>query len=110
MPADSSSVSEFPRYISDKDLRLSVREGMECARMNGVPTDLSGVVRNSVTTMGAYEFVHQVSDFALLQVRWQELHDGRLNCQVCLKNNGQDTLTAANVGYELNGVNMNAVQ
>ena len=104
VPYDSLSVSELPRYVSDTNLRLSVREGFECPLLYDAPKDVSGAVRNRVTTMGAYEFVPSVSDRAVLFAELKPANDGNYTCRACLKNYGQDTMTAASVAVELNGV------
>jgi hypothetical protein len=101
---NANAVSVHPSYVSATDLRsnLTCNHGEVIA---SVTTDISGNTRNTPPDIGAYENTTTVAnDLAVLAIVAPQIpmQAGTQNVKVLVKNNGNSTISSANVSYRVN--------
>lgn len=100
-----NSISVNPNFVSDTNLRSNLTCNFG-ETISGVTTDLLGNTRNNPPSIGAYETTSKVSnDLAVIGILSPSvpMTVGTHNIQVLVTNNGNNTISSANVSYSVNG-------
>ncbi len=102
---NTNAVSINPSYVSVTDLRsnLTCNHGEV---ITSVTTDILGNTRNTPPDIGAYENTNTVAnDLAVLAIVSPQIpmQAGTQNIRVLVRNNGNSTITSADVSYRVNG-------
>ena len=104
---DVSSVSVLPTFVKEGYFELKDSTDLRVAASSTVPTDITGMVRDTITTMGAYQYydrgnnAYPVSFVGLLGAYPS---NSVVPVQVAITNSGLNTLTSLKVYPEVNGV------
>ena len=106
---DLHSVSVLPSFVIPGYFELTDSTDLRVPALSDVPTDITGLVRDTITTMGAYQYydrgnnAHPVSFVGLLGAY---ANNTVVPVQVVIANSGINTLTSLKIYPEVNGVVM----
>ncbi len=108
---DTNSVSIAPQYKDTISLTLNNDADYVCPAVSAVSADIDGNIRYSVTGMGAHTLDIPTLDVAAVEMDNYpaELISGQtLPVSMRIMNLGATTITSANIGWSINGVNQPA--
>jgi len=107
---DGSSKSVAPVFASATDLHLHINSNLPLngagTPISGISTDYDGQTRHATTPdIGADEFMPPANDAALVGfvAPQSPFTTGPQSVKVILKNNGEETLQSATIGWQVNG-------
>lgn len=104
---DQNSMITDPGFVSATDLHITNQDLFLAGEsFSGVTTDIDGETRLSQPTIGADEYMPVAVDAALEKFDGMSnpLNVGNNNVYVTITNYGSDTLTSADIAWEVNGV------
>ncbi|MCK6609537.1 MAG: T9SS type A sorting domain-containing protein [Bacteroidia bacterium] len=98
-----NSIVQDPRFVSDT-LLLSKNACLNGDSLSSVPMDITGVQRNALPDLGAYEVKTVIDDAAPLQVLEPvaPIQPGSQDVRIRFANYGANTLNSVTVGYIFN--------
>jgi len=105
---DLNSVSVMPNFLDlTLNLLLLNDNGIQCPLDSAVMDDIKGLVRDSITSMGAYHFNHNDIDVlpqAIISPSSASIIGDTTQVEVTVFNIGKNTITSMYIGWEINGV------
>ena len=105
---DSHSVSIAPMFTDlDKGLNMLDNSGMDCPVFPLVPTDITGKVRDKLTTIGCYEVAacgNNLMPRAMVSPAKVSITGQKTPLTVTVLNAGSNTITSFKVNVKVNGV------
>ena len=106
---DHSSVSVLPTFVTKGYFELMDSTGLRVPVLSTVPTDVTGLVRDTITTMGAYQYYDRGNNaypVSFVGLSGAYPNNTVVPVQVVIANSGLNTLTSLKIYPEVNGVVM----
>ena len=104
---DINSVSVLPTFVKEGVLDLMDSTDLRVAALSDVPTDITGLLRDTITTMGAYQYYDRGNNaYPISFVDLLESYPSNtvVPVKVVIANHGSNTLTSLKIYPEVNGV------